>query len=453
MKKLLLLAFIPAAVYAAALDDLTAAFCDYHSEASICAPVVVPDQDSDDDGVIDSIDQCPGSVGPVDAFGCPVVVPPEPNDPVIPVEDVAMIAAVLSAAPEQHPTEARFSKIAGSEINVLTQCGEFDYGSDILCYNSHNAFIDWTGGAWNFDDWEFALPAGGGHYDYGGNEVYVANMQASNGNLSVHWSRPIDPQPLMNGDCGAPVSGPVASHHYATPLWISKNREYWHQTTGGFPSVSKCTTELNATKVLGQGGWTHDKQTWTKRTDGNYSYGRACYFPNIDRIVLNQQKNAGEFILFDTANDYAETKITAGYWLSSANGFDSACDQENSILYDYNKGAGIKGKQWTADGQYANTFVSTDKEIYTPSLSIERSTGNLIIVGTAGYVVQVDIDTGDAHDISATDNSGIPAAGTAGDNIYGKFDMISKVPCVGIGMADARDGVYLMTLPASVCTQ
>lgn len=392
--------------------------------------------------------------------GSVVVVDPTPDptpDPVgnlrDPVNDAEIVAAIIAAAPAQHPTEARFAKIAGSEIDVLVGSNEFAYCSTIACYASYLAFMDWTGGAWNFVDWEMLQPAGGGHADYGGNEAYLAELKLDDNNaLAVKWSRPIDPQPLLQGDCGAPVSGPVASHTYASPLFIESTGEYWHATTGGWPATVECS---GISKAEGQGQWVTDKQSWRKVGSVYTSYGRACYHRNADKIYFQQNttSDGSDFYTFDPSDNYSYTVTDNAFWLSTNDGFDSAMDQQRDICYWYNDHSGISGYHFDpVTGERSTVFNSTDKVIFVSSLSVEHSTGNLVIVDAGGSVKHLDISTNVLSDISATAGDIMIAPIPTARNIYGKFEMIEKIPCVGIALIDAREGVYLMTLPASVCS-
>ncbi len=364
--------------------------------------------------------------------------------------DQEMIKAILAMAPSQHPTQARFAKIPNSEIDVLVQCDEFDFGNNIACHKSYLAFTDWTGGAWNWNGWEMAQPAGGGHADYGGNEVYLAELKLNNKNhLRVDWSRPIDPQPLTDGKCGPPISGPVSSHTYASPVYVEANDEYWHSTTGGWPNRKGC----NVPKGPGQGSYVHNRKEWrkvTERSDAVIDYPRACYHRNRNMIYV---RTGGKTVFFelDASNNYALRVMNAGGSVSNSEYFDSAMDQKRDVCYIYKRAIGIIGTHFDPEtGNRSKVFHSKSKIYRIQSLSVEHSTGDLVIIGTDGYGLVIDRDTGEEIDISAP--VGIPAKSKIAGYLYGKFDMIEKLPCVGIGVADAREGVYLATLPANVCT-
>lgn len=428
---------------------LYTAFCETIPSSSICLQVPL---DTDEDSVADAVDQCLGAADVnVDGSGCETVAGVDPGAGVLP-----MIEAIVAAAPAQHATEARFAKIPGSEIDVLVQCGEFSFGADIQCNNSHIAFMDWTSGAWNFSDWEFCLGAGGGHNDYGGNELYCANL-VTNGGLSIDWTRAIDPAPLVGGHCGHPESGPVATHTYGTPLYIDSRKEYFHIARSSvYSTLEKCLPATEE-KRLTTGIWTTDKTNWTKRQDWpTGSYLQAAYHRNADKIIVWGYGYWKRWIL-DPAQNYetfwSDDPIS---YLNNGKPFDVAMDQSRDIFYWYADQLGIFGIHYDPQTMVGtNVFRSSDKILDMQSLSVEHSTGNLVIVGLRGKVIHVDVTTGRSEDISDRVTGGIPTiAGPqllVQKHIMNKFSLIEPIPCVGIGVSDPRDGIYLMTLPASIC--
>lgn len=404
--------------------------------------------------------------------GVPVPVPdpvlpeptPEPVAPPVPVEQGDVVAAIEAMAPAQHATHAVFKQIPGSEIDTLMYCDAWAADPDwqaavaasgstttpdqLKCYKPEHAFVAWVGGAWNWNDFALNVPAGGGHGDFGGNQLHVGSLIAPDGALAVDWTMPIGPQPLTHGACGAPVYGPASEHTYASPVYVESQDETWHWVgSGAFPRTSYCD-EATAPVAPGMRGWTNDGKAWTKRDDrgqGGPQYPRGCYLPEIDRIVMlgNQTRH-----MIDPGDGYRMwqiPKLTEGY-ISSASHFDTAADGD--ICYEYVRGKHIKGIRYDQAGPVETVFTSRSAALNVPSLSVERSTGNLVAVGINGYALHIDVQTGEETDISAP--TGIVSTKGKGA-IYGKFDMIPLVPCVGVGVDDPRNGMWLMTLPANVC--
>ena len=252
---------------------------------------------------------------------------------------------------------------------------------------SRKAFTAWTGGAWNWTDWEFALPAGGGRNDYGGNEVYTANLILSDGQLGVNWARPIDPQPLTvnsitktdlsnaENDCGAPRSGPVSSHTFGSPIYIDSLGVYWHSTSGGFPETKNCNRSSETSNKSGKGQWIHDKNSWTKvgsNVGDGWSYPSACYHRVADKIYLHTRSKARRHVI-DPQTWEVESTQYAG-WHSSAGQWDGAMDQVRGICYAYSRGKGISGYQYSQDGVLQEqVFQSQTNEFSAGAISVEHS--------------------------------------------------------------------------------
>lgn len=426
--------------------------------------------DTDSDGIADDADQCPTVAG-VAPDGCPL--PPVDTDgdgvpdesdacasepaqtadgcptPDTPVVDGNLIDAIIAMAPDQHPTQAAFAKIPGSEVGVFAKCEDYEYGAFFKCQDSWRAFTAYSGGAWDWEHGRLALMANGGHYDYGGNELYIGQLTSTGGVLGVDWSMPIPPQPLTEGNCGYPIYGPGSDHTYAGPQYIPTRDEFWNMVaTVPFPRASHCPLDVYDV-TPGKGGWTTDGATWTKVSDaseGLANYPRACYLPTIDRVVVLGATR--RYMIDPSDGDFTVSQIALdvdGY-VSSAGAFDTAADGD--ICYEYVSGKGITGRRYAADGSFERVFRSQSDVLNVPSMSVDGR-GNLVIVGKDGYAKYIDVTTGNEADISAP--SGIEDGERKG-YIYGKFDMVPWADCVGIGISDGRKGVYLMTLPASVCT-
>lgn len=368
-----------------------------------------------------------------------------------PLQRSNMVGAIITAAPAQHASEARFKKIDGSNISVLTGKTEFPFCRGIKCFTSNSAFRSFTGGVWNFIDWEYMHPAGGGATNYGGNELYLAKLEIDEvGDLHVKWSRPIDPQPLKFGNCGEPINGPLSSHTYAGVIHVESRKEYYHTTTGGYPGSRTACRGISKSK--GMGGWVNDTTVWTKVSDIQTEYARACYHRNRDKIYVYQKSRSYEILEIDPADGYSYTARGKAYIPSVVKGFDAAMDQDRDICYYYANQVGLTGHRYDPiTGARTLVFQSAEKTFDVSSLSIEHSTGNLVIANGGREVHHIEMPSGNKTDISGTAGDAMPTVNGDAQNIYGKFEMIEPIPCIGIGLGDARQGVYLMTLPASVC--
>lgn len=394
--------------------------------------------DTDSDGIADDADQCPTVAG-VAPDGCPVVDPPQAS---------VLLDAIRAAAPAQHATEVTFAKIAGSDVDVFADCADYSYGDTVKCAYSWKAFTAYSGGAWDWDHGRLALMANGGHYDYGGNELYIGQLTSTGGVLGVDWSMPIPPQPLTEGNCGYPIYGPGSDHTYAGPQYIPTRDEFWNMVaTVPFPRASHCPLDVYDV-TPGKGGWTTDGATWTKVSDaseGLANYPRACYLPTIDRVVVLGATR--RYMIDPSDGEYSVTQIPLNIdgYVSSAGAFDTAADGD--ICYEYIYKKGITGYRYSIDGTADKVFRSQSDIMLVPSLSVDHM-GNLVVIGVNGYAKYINVATGEEIDISGP--TGIED-GEGKGYIYGKFDLVPGLPCIGVGIADGRRGMFLATLPASVC--
>ncbi len=103
----------------------------------------------------------------------------------------------------------------------------------------HSIIEAWNGAA--FDEARLKLYFhGGGHQDYGGNEVYEFDLRRA------RWNRLTDPAPLAPRTrkvrCPRPVSGPPASHTYDGFIHSRRTDTLWL-----FPSYYACVGPLQGT--------------------------------------------------------------------------------------------------------------------------------------------------------------------------------------------------------------
>ncbi len=160
------------------------------------------------------------------------------------------------------PAPGDFAVVPGSAMKpVLVQNDEFDFCQEIKCHRSAAVVGAWNGGAFDALRGEFRLH-GGGHADYGGNEVYVFDFS------TLTWRRETDPQPLTgpfmrdsDGDgkedaCPMPASGPAATHTYQGFVYVPKIDRYWL-----FGTVGYCSQGMGVSQAWEYNA--HDK-SWTE---------------------------------------------------------------------------------------------------------------------------------------------------------------------------------------------
>ena len=169
---------------------------------------------------------------------------------------------------------------------ILVRDGEFAFCGQINCKRSANVLGAWNGGA--FDSGRAQLRVhGGGHADYGGNEVYSFDF------AKLLWTRETEPQPLTgplmrdnNRDgepdaCPSPASGPPATHTYQGFVYVPKIDRYWLLGT-----VAYCQKGMG-----GSAAWEYDAttRTWTPMPDMVQlaRFARAVIDPGTGNVVVH----------------------------------------------------------------------------------------------------------------------------------------------------------------------
>lgn len=122
----------------------------------------------------------------------------------------------------------------------------------------------WGGGALDTKR-NLLIVTGGGHGDYGGNEVYEFNLE------TLKWSRATEPSKVgINGTKRALVLGspaPVSSHTYDGLLYLPTIDRVWKFGGGAFPSeASEPTVFLYDTA----------KRTWSIGSEAPRAVGHPC---------------------------------------------------------------------------------------------------------------------------------------------------------------------------------
>lgn len=240
-----------------------------------------------------------------DESGAPGAAPVRSAEPQMGAADAVATKVAAAPAPGEQgkgvwqnllpllPKPGQFAVIPASELkSVLVRDGEFGFCEEIKCNRATAVIGAWNGGALDRGRGEFRVH-GGGHADYGGNEVYVFNFS------TLNWRRETDPQPLTgpfqrdtNGDgtadaCPTPAAGPPATHTYQGFLYVPKIDRYWL-----FGTVGYCRDGMGSPTA-----WEYDAKSkaWTAMPELAQfaAFARAVIDPDSGNVVVHVGRKNG----------------------------------------------------------------------------------------------------------------------------------------------------------------
>lgn len=147
---------------------------------------------------------------------------------------------------------------------------------------SNSVLYSWNGSAFDGHRWWFF---GGGHADYGGNEIYQFDF------TTLTWERLTAPSPLtkITGSsaegktCPKPENGPASTHTYDGFTWNPISKSIWLLRQSGY-----CQTGyyVDPKKPF----WEFNPKTkqWTEHDSFNITTGYAlsAWNPNSNRILV-----------------------------------------------------------------------------------------------------------------------------------------------------------------------
>lgn len=173
-----------------------------------------------------------------------------------------------------------------------------------------SVITSWNGAAFNGRRWFFH---GGGHADYGGNEVYAFDFG------TLRWERLTDPSPLtgpfLSEKCRGPESGPPAMHTYDGLIWTPKTNEIFL-----FGAVPFCTAGM-VYEVPGIYAFDPVTKRWRLASSVfKGGFARTALLPNGD-IYLHVGRwgriydpATGRFVRTASAADAGWAEATAEYY-------------------------------------------------------------------------------------------------------------------------------------------
>jgi hypothetical protein len=346
------------------------------------------------------------------------------------------ISLALVAAPAAVPPPASAAEpddlIAGMKPGTWFQPGANDFASVAYTRADHDARVAASGGApfWGVVGpasaivaWQGAAfdPAtgrmyfhGGGHSDYGGNEVYQFDFS------TLRWSRLTEPssytgEPIPNDkgvDARYPAAGPISVHTYDGLAWSSATQSFWLTTRNtGFDIAGLSQPEARYV-------WEFDPKAreWTAHAKfRGHAFPASLYNSDTREIWSFGDSPAATIVGPD--GTVRELAIFGAYnWLSLG-----VAD------YDARSQSAIYAR--TSHGRNLLRVRRTDKGLYAEQLT-EIPVAVMEIIGSGvGLAVRdgtVWLWGGDRRLVAWNPTSKawrtfVPETGPTGDKVYGKF--------------------------------
>ena len=349
------------------------------------------------------------------------------------------------------PDRGRFTMVPGGQLRpVLVHDGEFPFCAQIACNKSANVLGAWNGGAFDSGRAQFRVH-GGGHADYGGNEVYVFDFS------TLRWMRETDPRPLTGplmrdndrdgvaDACPAPISGPPATHTYQGFIYVPKIDRYWL-----FGSVGFCQKGMS-----GSAAWEYDAgtKTWAPMPElvKFASFARAVIDPDSGNVVIHGGPKEGwrEIDPRDRHVVRAFEKDPFGKYIDGPAVFDHAGGTLYALIGGRRKDR-LVAYSWPSPGKsdgFAGHIVAEWPQLGRKTWGMAQHASGLLVLwdGNARILV-VDPKSGQSWEKNA---EGLPqtlmTASGKGRNVYSKWSYISSLDAF-FGISHPDLGIILYRL-------
>lgn len=338
---------------------------------------------------------------------------------------VCNTAADVAELPIRHWCEVPNSKMRSVEKKP-SEFSDWNGGSSQQ-YNSFQRVVgvESVPDAWNsaaFDtNRNCLLLTGGGHNDYGGNEVYKFCLN------NLQWSRVTDPTPFpsrhpqfQNSD-GTPIS----RHTYGGLAYLPGPDRFFvfdgspDSASGGCGTVGTWTLDLAARDSSGS----YSPSQWELRTTSNeptHACGNAAAYDPISRNVILKSPFATHTYNFDS-NRWSQVANSG-----RPNDYISlAVDPQQRILVE--AGSGVTAL-WSIDNGYSGGAVSTSgannvESTNNPGLAYDSSSRQIVgwVGGTTVYTLNSTNRSWTAVP-PATTNSANPGPVTTAGGAFARFN-------------------------------
>lgn len=348
------------------------------------------------------------------------------------------------------PEPGHFAVIPASALRpFLVRNGEYDFCEQIKCHRSAGVLGAWNGGAFDEKRGEFRVH-GGGHADYGGNEIYKFDF------TTLAWVRETDPQPLTgpfqrdtNQDgtpdiCPAPAVGPPATHTYQGFLYVPKIDRYWLLGTVGY-----CSNGMG-----GSAAWEYDakSKSWTVMPDLTRfaKFTRAVIDPDSGNVLVHVGRQEGWFEIDPATRSVVRSfdKDDFGRYIDGPAVFDpqrriiyallGGRDADRLVAYKWPR----LGESAAMTGRLVAEWPKAGRKGWGLA---QHASGLLVLWDGAARIVVVDPVSGKSWE---EDTAGFPqttADAEQSGKVYSKFGYIAAVDTF-FGIATADQGIVLYRL-------
>jgi hypothetical protein len=348
------------------------------------------------------------------------------------------------------PEPGHFAVVPGSALRpFLVRAGEFDFCEQIKCNRSAGVLGAWNGAAFNEERGEFRVH-GGGHADYGGNEIYKFDF------TTLTWIRETDPQPLTgrmqrdtNRDgtpdiCPAPAVGPPATHTYQGFLYVPKIDRYWLLGTVGY-----CGDGMGRSAA-----WEYDAntKTWTAMPDlvrfANFT--RAVIDPDSGNLLVHVGRQEGWFEIDPVARRVVRSldRDTFGRYIDGSAVFDpqrhviyalvGGRDVDRLVAYKWPR----RGESAPMSGRLVAEWPKAGRKGWGMA---QHASGRLVLWNGSTRIVVVDPESGRSWEEHPTGLPKTSAGSEHGVKVYSKFGYIPAIDAF-FGITDADLGIVLYRL-------
>lgn len=353
------------------------------------------------------------------------------------------------------PEPGGFTIVPGSALEPhLVRKNEFPFCDEIKCHRSGSVLGAWNGGAFDLDRGQFRVH-GGGHADYGGNEVYAFDFAA------LSWTRETDPQPLTgrmlkdtDGDgvadaCPAPAEGPPATHTYQGFVYVPAIDRYWL-----FGTVEYCSGAMG-----GQSVWEYDAggRSWTALPDLDpyAKFARTLIDPVSGNVLVHVGRKNGWHAIAPQSRAIVRTfsNDPFGNYIDGPAVFDAgqrviytiidARSRDRLVAYQLPDASGA--------GAFSGRVVAEWEKQGMKSWGIaQHASGLLVLWDGSTRILAVDPQSGRSWELEA---SGADYSSGRGDGkpgrVYSKWAYIPQVDAF-FGITSAELGIVLYRLGGKV---